>query len=447
VGLFELNPTISKGARLRYKRSTYPPTMETQTRSLRGLDWVSLLMADVKDGVGVYLSVYLLTVRHWPADKIGLVIAAPGLIGILVQAPAGALIDRTTYKRMLLIVASIVIAICCLAVVLSNGFYPILLSQLTVGLTQSVYAPCVAAITLGIVGHAALSQRIGRNESCNHLGNMVAAIIAGLIGRYISYEGIFYFSILQCLGLVAAVLLIREKDIDHALARGATDEKQLPDAARTATSVPPATPAAERPTGQAAGIKQLLSNRTILVFTVAMALFHLSNGAMLPLLGQKMGLADAKNSSLYLSAAIIIAQGVMVFVAKYAGTAAESGRKKILLAAFVLLPIRALLFAFIDNPYALTAIQLLDGLGAGLFGVVSIIMMADLSKGTGRFNLLQGVVYSAIGLAGALSSILAGFIVEHFGYGPGFATLAGIGVVGLAFYWLLVPETKDISTT
>jgi MFS family permease len=112
VGLFELNPTISKGARLRYKRSTYPPTMETQTRSLRGLDWVSLLMADVKDGVGVYLSVYLLTVRHWPADKIGLVIAAPGLIGILVQAPAGALIDRTTYKRMLLIVASIVIAVC-----------------------------------------------------------------------------------------------------------------------------------------------------------------------------------------------------------------------------------------------------------------------------------------------------------------------------------------------
>jgi MFS family permease len=419
----------------------YPAAMEASTRSLKGLDWVSLLMADVKDGVGVYLSVFLLTVRHWPADQIGLVIAAPGLIGILVQAPAGALIDRTVHKRLLLIVASVIIAFCCLAVVLSQGFYPILLSQLMVGLTQSVYAPCVAAITLGIVGHAALAQRIGRNESFNHLGNMVAAIIAGLIGRYISYEGIFYFSILQCLGLVAAVLLIREKDIDHALARGATSEPPLPDAAPAPDANTPTEPPAEK----VAGVKQLLSNRTILVFTIAMALFHLSNGAMLPLLGQKMGIADAKNSSLYLSAAIIIAQGVMVFVAKYAGTAAESGRKKLLVAAFVLLPVRALLFAFIDNPYALTAIQLLDGLGAGLFGVVSIIMMADLSKGTGRFNLLQGTVYSAIGLAGALSSILGGFVVKHFGYGVGFATLAGIGVLGLAFYWLLVPETKDIS--
>jgi len=401
--------------------------MEAKTRSLKGLDWVSLLMADVKDGVGVYLSVFLLTVHHWSADKIGLVIAAPGLIGILVQAPAGAFIDRTRHKRMLLIVASLIIAVCCLAVVLYSGFYPVLLSQLAVGFTQSVYAPCVAAITLGIVGRAALSQRVGRNESFNHLGNMVAAIIAGVIGRYISYEGIFYFSIIQCVLLVGAVLAIREQDIDHDLARGAAT------AGEQGASV--------------AGMKELLANRSILVFTIAMALFHFANAAMLPLLGQKMGLADQKNSSLYLSAAIIIAQGVMVFVAKYAGNASENGRKKVLLTAFVLLPVRALLFAFIDNPYALTAIQLLDGIGAGLFGVVSILMMADLSNGTGRFNLLQGVVYSAIGLAAALSSIGAGYVVEHFGYAVGFCTLAGLGVLATIFYWLLVPETKDIQLT
>ena len=96
----------------------------------------------------------------------------------------------------------------------------------------------------------------------------------------------------------------------------------------------------------------------------------------------------------------------------------------------MLLSVRALLFAFIVNPYVLAVIQLLAGTGAGSFGVVIIIMLADLSKGTGRFDLRQGVVYSAIGLAAALSSMLASFVVEHFGYAVGFAALAGSGVVG-----------------
>ncbi|HLK97448.1 MAG TPA: MFS transporter, partial [Hymenobacter sp.] len=72
-------------------------------------------------------------------------------------------------------------------------------------------------------------------------------------------------------------------------------------------------------------------------------------------------------------------------------------------------------------------------------------MIADPSKGSGRFNLLQGVVYSAIGLAAALSSILGGFVVKNFGYSIGFATLAGIGLLGMLFFLFVVPETKDIN--
>jgi predicted MFS family arabinose efflux permease len=308
----------------------------------------------------------------------------------------------------------------------SGSFYPILLSQAVVGFTQSVYAPCVAAISLGIVGHAMLSQRIGRNESFNHLGNMLAAIVAGLLGRFVSYEAIFYFSIVQCLALALGVLIIRETDIDHDLARAASDEDEADESN--------------------SGVMALLTNRNILVFTIAMALFHLANAAMLPLVGQKMGLVDKQNSSLYLSAAIIMAQGVMAFVASYSSKASENGRKKVMLIAFLLLPLRAVLFAFIDNPYVLTAIQLLDGIGAGIFGVVSIIMIADLSKGTGRFNLLQGVVYSAIGLGASISSIIGGIIVKQHGYAVGFASLAGIGVLATLFFFFFVPETKDIPT-
>jgi MFS family permease len=401
--------------------------MKASEHSLKGLDWVNLFMADVKDGVGVYLSVYLLTVRNWKPDEIGLVIAVPGLIGILVQPLAGALIDKTIYKRWLLAGASTIIALCCLVIIVTEGFYPTLFSQAVVGVVQSVYSPCVTAITLGMVGHAILSKRIGRNESFNHLGNMLAAIIAGLIGRFISYEGIFIFSIIQCLALVAAVVFIRERDIDHQLARAAENQ--------------------EKTTHDKSNILGLLKNRNILVFTIAMGLFHLANAAMLPLVGQKMGLVDKENSSLYLSGAIIMAQGVMVFVASFSGRRAEHGRKKILLLAFCLLPVRALLFAFIDKPFILTAIQILDGIGAGIFGVVSILMIADLSRGTGRFNLLQGIVYSAIGLAASLSSIIAGLVVEQFGYTIGFISLAGIGMLSILFFLFFVPETKVIHTS
>ena len=401
--------------------------MKASPQSLKALDWVNLFMADVKDGVGVYLSVFLLTVRNWQPDQIGYVIAVPGLIGIIVQPLAGALIDRTTYKRLLLMLASGIIGICCLVIILFENFYPTLLSQAVVGVVQSVYAPCVAAISLGMVGHALLPKRIGRNESFNHIGNMAAAIIAGLLGRFISYEAIFYFSIVQCVALIAGVLFIIEEDIDHELARAFKDDAQ---AAATDTT----------------GIKALFSNRNILFFTIAMALFHLANAAMLPLAGQKMGIADKKNSSLYLSAAIIIAQGVMALVASYSGNTADNGRKKIMLVAFLLLPIRAILFAFIDNPYILTAIQVLDGIGAGIFGVVSILMVADLSKGTGRFNLLQGCVYSAIGLAASVSSIIGGVVVKATGYTVGFISLAGLGVLAFLFFFFLVPETKEIET-
>jgi MFS family permease len=393
--------------------------MKAKRGSLSALDWSNLFMADVKDGVGVYLSVFLLTVRNWEPHQIGYVIAVPGIIGILIQPPAGALIDRTRYKRFLLIGASIVIAICCYALIISGDFYVTLVSQALVGFVQSVYAPCVAAITLGIVGHALLSQRIGRNESFNHMGNMGAAIIAGLLGRFISYEAIFYFSMLQCLALVVAVLMIKEKDIDHELARAAAKDEDA----------------------KVVGLKDLFRNHAILFFTISMGLFHLANAAMLPLVGQKMGLADAKNSSLYLSAAIVIAQGVMSVVASISGRRAEKGRKKIMIIAFCLLPVRAVLFAFIDDPYILTALQVLDGIGAGIFGVVSILMIADLSHGTGRFNLLQGFVYSAIGLAASISSIIAGLIVKWAGYPVGFTSLAVLGIIGLLFFWKFVPET------
>jgi MFS family permease len=118
------------------------------------------------------------------------------------------------------------------------------------------------------------------------------------------------------------------------------------------------------------------------------------------------------------------------------------GCKTIFLVAFVTLPIRGFLFTLTDSPLGVVAIQLLDGVAAGIFGVISIIIAADLMRGTGRFNLVQGLVALSTGLGAAASNVCAGFVVQLFGYTIGFVTLAAIAVSGLVFFASLMPETK-----
>ena len=380
-------------------------------------------MADVKDGVGIYLAVYLLTDVGWNPGKIGMVMAIPWLIGIIVTPGVGALIDKTRFKRHLLIIGSIAIAFSAVLIIYWPTFWPIVLAQLLVGVFQAIYPPAIASISLGIVGHERLSPRIGRNESFNHAGNMIAAIINVGMALYISYHGIFYFSILQCLLIVVATLLIREKDIDHKLARAAKVEQDKE--------------------VSAARIGDLFSNRNTVMFIIAMFLFSFSNGYMLPLLGQKISVHDPRNSSVYLSICIIIAQAVMVVVAWIIGKNADMSRKKLFMLAFIILPIRPILFSLIEHPYVLTGIQVLDGLTAGVYGVLIILMMADLSKGTGRFNLLQGAVYCALGVGMALSTFVTGKVSEAYGFNNGFRFLAAISIVACLFFTFFVKETKE----
>jgi predicted MFS family arabinose efflux permease len=396
--------------------------MAASKRSLRGLDIVNVFMADVKDGVGVYLSVYLLTEHRWDPSHIGIVVAVPWVVSILAQSPVGAFIDVTRKKRLLLVAASAVVALSCITVVLLPTFAPILASQVALGLVQTVFPPTVAAISLGMVGHKLLSKQIGRNESFNHGGNMLAAVVSVFIGWYISYAGIFYFSVFQCVAIILATLMIREKDIDHDLARASESH----DAPREFN---------------VEEMKKLFADRNILYFTVAVGLWNVANGAMLPMLGQKLGLTNVAHSALYLSLCIIIAQTVMVVVAPIAAKRAESGRKDLLLIAFLLVPVRALFFAFLQNRYALISLQIIYGVSAGIYGVVMIVMMADLSKGTGHFNLLQGTVYAAVGLGIALSSVISGFVATYVGYTGSFLTLALIGAAATFYFWRSVQET------
>jgi MFS family permease len=132
----------------------------------------------------------------------------------------------------------------------------------------------------------------------------------------------------------------------------------------------------------------------------------------------------------------------VTLLASWSGIKARQwGRKPLLLIAFGLLPVRGVLYTLTSTAPSLVAIQVLDGIAAAIFGVVSVLVIADLTKGSGRLNLTLGAVTTAVGIGAALSQSVAGGIVHRFGYHAGFLFLAAVAAVAFVLVWTAMPET------
>jgi MFS family permease len=190
-------------------------------RSLRALDALNIFLADVRDGVGPYLAIYLLATQHWDPASIGIAMSAMGIATVIAQTPAGWLIDTLKQKRLLIVGAALLVGISCAAITAVPTLPFIIGAQALNGIAVAVFPPAVAAITLGLVGPRRFAARMGRNEAFNHGGNVAAAALAGLAGYSLGREWIFY--LVAAIGLASAVsvLFIRETEIDHQLARAA----------------------------------------------------------------------------------------------------------------------------------------------------------------------------------------------------------------------------------
>ena len=125
--------------------------------------------------------------------------------------------------------------------------------------------------------------------------------------------------------------------------------------------------------------------------------------------------------------------------------ASTLGRKPLFLFAFAALAARGVLYTLSDRPAALIAVQCMDGLGAGVFGVVGVLIIADLTRGTGRFNAAQGAVATAQGIGAFLSNTVAGFLAHSVGTKPTFIVLAAIATAGVIVFALFMPETRDLN--
>jgi len=371
------------------------------------------------------LAIYLAG-SGWSVQTIGIALTEGGIAGIIAQTPAGALADRVRSKRALIVGGVIALAIGALLIAIHPAFWPVMAAQTLIGVTSSVFGPTVVAISLGVVGRNLFDRRQGRNQTFNSAGNVVAAVAMGLIGYFLSNRGIFFFVVAFTIPTLWALARIRSRDIDYNIARGSDN--------------------GDKEAG-VSHVTALLKDRPLLIFLVCAVLFHFANAAMLPLLGEMLSKGHGRSSMMFMSACVITTQVVVTLLASWSSIKARQwGRKPLLLIAFGVLPVRGLLYTLTNAAPSLVAIQILDGIAAAIFGVVSVLLIADLTKGTGRFNLTLGAVTTAVGIGAALSQSIAGGIVHRWGYHAGFIFLAAVAALALIILWTAMPETRDFKS-
>jgi MFS family permease len=390
-------------------------------KSLRGLDWFTFFVADIQTGFGPFLAVYL-TTQKWNQADIGLVLAAGSIAGLLSQLPGGWLVDRVASKRKLALWAVAGIGASALVIALMPSFLAIMAAKLLHVGASAVLGPAIAAITLGLVGHAAVGPRLGRNARFAAIGNGLAAGVMGACGYFISPQAVFYVTAALALPTVLALTRISASEIDPIRADGGIDNGQR--------TVP-------------VGVGALFSRRPLIILALCIFLFHAANAAMLPLVGSEMTARSAQWATALVAICILVPQLVAAVIAPALGRwAVLKGRRPVLLLGFAALPARAAVLAISSDPVVVVAVQVLDGVCAAVLGVMVPLSLADISKGTGRFNLAQGLVAVVTGCGAALSTTLAGYLAYNFNASAAFAALSATAVLAFLAVLAAMPETS-----
>lgn len=387
--------------------------------SRRGLDAFAFFVANLQTGFGPFLAVYFSQAK-WTQSDIGFALTVGSLVSLLGQVPGGAFVDAVRSKRFAAGVSVVAISASALALVVWPSFLIVLLAMAAHSAASCILTPAIAAISIGLVGHARAGERLGRNASFQAMGNACAAAVMGACGYYLSNGAVFYLTAALVLPTIIALSFIRADEIDANV--------------RTQEAAAPA---------ESGGLRALLTNRGLLAFAACMTLFFLANAAMLPLVGSALTLRASETATALVAACIMVPQAVLAVCAPAVGRAAERyGRYPVLLVGFAALPLRGLLFAYTTDPYLLVAIQVLDGVSASVLGVMVPLVVSDLTRGTGRFNLALGAVGTAMGIGAALSTSLAGVMADRLGSHAAFLGLAVVGLAAFLLVALAMPETR-----
>ena len=160
-------------------------------------------------------------------------------------------------------------------------------------------------------------------------------------------------------------------------------------------------------------------------------------------MGENLVAAKYTQAAIWMSGLIIAPQIVVALLAPWVGFHSEKrGRRPLLLIGFGLEPIRIILLAFTSAYPLLMVGQIMSGITGAVIGVLTILVIADLTAGTGRFNLAVGAVGTMSGVAASISTSATGFLFQAFGQRIGYLPLAAIAAAATGLIWLFLSETK-----
>ncbi len=399
---------------------------QEKVRSLRALDALNFCNAGIQTGLGPFMAIYYTAVRHWNPGQVGILIATQSLAGIAVQSLVGIWVDESHHKKLLTGAAGIVVGLGAVGIAILPSFAMQIAVQLVIGAAVTIFPAATAAFALGMVDKDQIARRVARNETFTHGGNVAFAIAAGAVGTMLALQGIFYGAAIFAAGMAPSAFFINEQHVSYEAARAGDENGD------------------QQGENQRRHWRDLIKDKRILTFTLAIVLFYCANAATLPLVGEILSAGNhGKQSAWQVAAAVVVAEAVMIGVAAISGKLADQwGRKPLFLIGFGFLAVRNALTVLSHNQYYLIGLQGLDGVAMGIYGVLLTLITADLAKGTGRFNFLQGSVQSAMGLGGVLSNSLFGWIAKALGFNASFIGLAIVAVAGGLFFQTRMPETK-----
>jgi MFS family permease len=383
----------------------------------RALDWLNLFVANIQTGFGPFIAVYL-TTQGWTQTAIGLALSVGTVAAMASQVPAGALVDAARRKSFAAALSILAFTLSALIFALWPAPLFVYLAEILHGFSSCTLGPAIAAMSLALAGRASLGLRLGRNARYASIGSGIGAALMGACGYYVSNQAIFYLT--AVLTVPALVALRPLSSLDDARTR-----------AEVARPRPP-TP-----------VMALLRDRRLLIFAACTMLFTLANAGILPLASTALTKRLGAGASLMIAACIVLPQMVVAVFSPQIGRFAETrGRRRAMLLGFIALPIRAMLFVVVTNPFAMVLVQALDGLAAASFGVMVPLVTSDVAGRSGHFNLSLGMIGLAIGLGGTLGTPLAGWLADDYGGAAAFAGLASIGSLAFLLLWGAMPETR-----